>query len=305
MFTTNYHQQYEINLNQNQEEKLEIVKPNLEIGYDIPEEIVFKDGFYIFFSDKNGIQNKLVSGLIKLKTTPANYAKEHTDYYSPEKVGHIWEVKNSKLIKDMIQKVRDYQMVDVLKKSKHYVLPLKDSLIEIVSLGIRVCPTGDFQSPADLMRGKIRAINEQELNWRQFNGPKETYNNRLIRDAIDIKTSNFETCTTPLEEFIFNRDGITMYLDDKDEIRHKLVFRNCKKIELTTIDCANYLTNYYYGWDTYCHILKDDHSGIIRWLKDHTKDAFELEALKYASHFALPLQDNLIEIIAEDVSLYR
>ena len=93
-----------------------------------------------------------------------------------------------------------------------------------------------------------------------------------------------------------------LYLYDKDGIRHKVTFRNCKKIEFTNVDCDRCLTNYY-GFETYRHILEDEKSAIIQKLKEYVKSPSELEKLQHIKHFVLPLQDNLIELVVEDISI--
>lgn len=303
MFTTIYQQPKDIHLDQT--ERVKIIKPDFEIGYDIPENIFFYDhGFDIFVHDKNGESNVLLFNLIDFKTTPAKYAKKHTDYYTPEKIGHILEIENSKLISDMKQKVNDDQMVDVLNKAKHYVLPLKENLIEIVALDINV-EKGEDPKLFSKYSLDTHSHGIKKINWSLFKGPEVVFKDHHIRDAIEVNTSDFETCTTPLEEFKFSGDNLIMYLDDKNYVRHKITFRNCKKIGLTTVDCANHLTNYYYGFETYRHILNDEKSDVIKQLKKYATDSSEFEKLQNVKHFALPLQDNLIEIIAEDISVEK
>ncbi|MBQ2672256.1 MAG: hypothetical protein IJG00_05580 [Clostridia bacterium] len=306
MFTINHQPSYEINLNQIQEGKLEIVNTNFEIGHEFSEEIVFRDRcFNIFFFDKNGNHKKLECYPTKVKTIPAKYIKDYAIYYRPDKMGHIWEVKNSKFIHDMKQRLDDDEaMVDNLNNSKHYILPFKDNLIEIVAVNTKIKTLDTSKTLSDLLLYRsIKSPREQKIiNWSLFKGSEVIFEDHHIQDAIEVKISDFKTCTTPLEEFIFNSNDLIIYLDDKDEIRHKITFKNCKKIEFTNVDCARCLTNYY-GSETYRHILEDEKSAIIQKLKEYVKKPSELEKLQHVKHFALPLQDNLIEIIAEDISI--
>lgn len=131
MFTTNYHQQYEINLGQNQEEKIEIIMPKfktenytfkgLEYGSDIDSTVSI--------SDPSG--KTFTSGLpydIFLKITPYRFA--NPIYYSKENYGHVLEVKNSNIIKG-IDAPPD--MTENLKNARHIVLPLKNAVIEMIT----------------------------------------------------------------------------------------------------------------------------------------------------------------------------
>lgn len=306
MFTISYQQPSYI---QDEKQKIEIVNTGFEIGYEVPEEIVFKDRcFNIFFFDKEGNRKKLECCPTKVKTIPAKYIKDYAVYYRPDKVGHIWEIKNSKFIHDMKQRLDDDEaMVDNLNNSKHYILPFKDNLIEIVAVNTKIetLDTSKALGDSSLYRS-IKSPREQKIiNWSLFKGPEVVFEGHHIQDAIEVKTSDFETCTTPLEEFKFSGDDLVIYLDDKNYVRHKITFRNCKKIEFTNVDCARCLTNYYYGFETYRHILEDEKSAIIQMLKKYTENPLELEKLKYTKHFALPLQDNLIEIVAEDISVEK
>lgn len=305
MFTTSYKQPSYI---QSEEQKIEIIDTGFEIGYNAPEEIVFRDRcFNIFFFDKNGNRKKLEFYPTKVKTIPAKYIKDYAVYYRPDKVGHIWEIKNSKFIHDMKQRLDDEAMIDNLNNSKHYILPFKDNLVEVVAVNtkIKTLDTSKALSDSPLYHSSKSPKEQKIINWSLFKGPEVVFEGHHIQDAIEVKTSDFETCTIPLEEFIFKGNDLIIYLDDKDEIRQKITFKNCKKIEFTNADCACCLTNYYYGFETYRHILEDEKSAIIQKLKEYVKNPSEFEKLQHVKHFALPLQDNLIEVVAGNISIEK
>ena len=131
MFTTNYHQQYEINLGQNQEEKIEIIMPKIKTENYTFKGLEYKDsiGSTVSISDPNEKTQKFILGSeILFKITPSRFA--NPIYYSKENYGHVLEVKNSNIIKG-IDAPPD--MTENLKNARHIVLPLKNAVIEMIT----------------------------------------------------------------------------------------------------------------------------------------------------------------------------
>ena len=90
MFTTVYQQPKDINWVQSQEEKLEIVRPDLNFGSMTSEEVFFyENGFNIDCTDTKGIGHSILFSNIKFKITPSSIAKRNSDYYNYKTIGHI------------------------------------------------------------------------------------------------------------------------------------------------------------------------------------------------------------------------
>ena len=131
MFTTNYHQQYEINLGQNQEEKIEIIMPKIKTENYTFKGLEYKDsiGSTVSISDPNEKTQKFILGSeILFKITPSRFA--NPIYYSKENYGHVLEVKNSNIIKGIDARP---DMTENLKNARHIVLPLKNAVIEMIT----------------------------------------------------------------------------------------------------------------------------------------------------------------------------
>ena len=100
MFTTVYQQPKDMNWGQSQEERLEIVRPDLNFGSMTADEVLVSSALLnINLNDTKNLCHKLKCCYSKFRVVPECVAKQNSNYYSPEKLGYIWEVKNSKLIK--------------------------------------------------------------------------------------------------------------------------------------------------------------------------------------------------------------
>ena len=76
-----------------------------------------------------------VISYIKSSVTPKSFSEDKLDYYKPELMGRMFKINNSNLLRDFIEKTHS-QIVDILKsRTTHYVFPLKDKIIEIITAG--------------------------------------------------------------------------------------------------------------------------------------------------------------------------
>lgn len=290
MFTTiyDYKQQDVATLNEQLKDIVEISSDFKGVISKKLESIVFSRGkFYLVASSENNNgYNRLSSiGYLKFKVVPKQYVKDYSCYYTPDKIGHILEIKNSKFISDLKSKVKDKITIGYLENAKHFIIPLQNTLIELVATNINVEST---KSP--IPKPSLR----HELKNMTFDRKIEV----LWHPIEEFKKSRFETCTTPLEEFVYdsNNNIAKLYIDDdtfENEQRHELTFNKAKKIEFITTDLGRYLT-IYYSPKFLGHILK----------KENSKDT-ELKELGNTSEFVLPLQDNFIKVLAEDISLKK
>lgn len=290
MFTStyNYRQQDATILNEQQKDIVEIASDFNGVISKKLESIVFSRGkFHLVASSENdNSYNRLSSiGYLKFKVVPKQYAKDYSCYYTPDKIGRILEIKNSKFINDIKSKVKDKITIGYLENAKHFIIPLQNTLIELVATNINVETT---KSP--ISKPPLR----HEIKNMTFDKDVE-----ILWHSMDhLKKSRFETCTTPLEEFVYdsNNNIAKLYIDDdtfENEQRHELTFNKLKKIEFITTDLGRYLTNYY-SPKFLGHILK----------KENSKDT-ELKELENTSDFILPLQDNFIKVLAEDIYLKK
>lgn len=310
MFTINHQPSYEINLNQTQEEKLEIVRPDLNFRDITSEEIHFSNnGFSITFNGANGANKTLHFGYLNFKITPFNVAKDNTNYYSPERLGHIWEVKNSKLIKNIFlvsQNEEEYSDLNELLNSagrgiKHYVLPLADTLIEIITWDINDIEINEVKKterllPKNLLYSPKAPI---DIKWKDYVVRSSNGFHKLLSD--------FQFNSTPLETLTYNSSGLEIYLDDPQDRRHKITFKNCLKIDITTEDCHSpFIPEKYFSRNTIGYFLDQiPNSEMIENLKRKTSNPAIIKQLNHSKHFFLPLRDNIIQVIAEDVSVER
>lgn len=108
----------------------------------------------------------------------------------------------------------------------------------------------------------------------------------------------FEIHPTPLEKLTYEGSDIVIEFDDVSEDRIRLIFSPWQAIRVTTIDCFD------------VHVLLFDgrlHRRLLEWrdsewlmalreeLQRHDREATFLD---HASHFVLPFQDNIVEVIA-------
>lgn len=125
-------------------------------------------------------------------------------------------------------------------------------------------------------------------------------------EKIEIFMPELEFETTPLEEIHYDGDNLVMYIDDEHEVRHKITFKNCVTLRLLAYDCAKTVTNYYKkklkpGF----FIMEIKNSNLIKSLKANATNTLELKKLDNVRHFAFPLLSDLIEIVAEDISIEK
>ena len=199
MFTStyNYRQQDATILNEQQKDIVEIASDFNGVISKKLESIVFsRDEFYLFASSENDSSyNRLSSiGYLKFKVVPKQHAKDYSCYYTPEKIGHILEIKNSKFINDIKSKVKDKITIGYLENAKHFIIPLQNTLIELVATNINVETT---ESP--ISKPPLR----HEIKNMTFDKDVE-----ILWHSMDhLKKSRFETCTTPLEEFVYDSNN--------------------------------------------------------------------------------------------------
>lgn len=308
MFTTNYEQPRDINLDQTQEEKLEIVRPDIFLGDKTSEEIYFSDnGFDVTFNSINGIRKNIDCGYINFKLIPADIAKCTTNYYSPERLGHIWEVKNSKLIKNIFKVSKEewkYSDLNELldwagRDIKHYVLPLADTLIEIITWDINDIEINEIKDPKKLLPKNLLYSPKApiDIKWKDYVVRSSNGFHKLLSD--------FQFNSTPLETLTYNSSGLEIYLDDPQERRHKITFKNCLKIDITTADGHSpFIPQKYIDRNTVGYFLDQiPKSEMIENLKGQISSPAILKQLDHSKHFILHLRDNTIQVIAEDISV--
>jgi len=119
-----------------------------------------------------------------------------------------------------------------------------------------------------------------------------------------IVIKDFEIHTTPLEKMSISANSIEIFLDDIKENRIKITAKPYQAIRITTIDCVSsleYKNDYCYRDGRFHrHILEIEDSSLINELKGKASDS---SFLAIARHFVLPLQENIVEIVAYDIKL--
>ena len=87
MFTIAYQQPNDINLGKSQEEKLEIVRPDLNFGSMTADEILISSALLnMNLNDTKNLRYKLKCCYSKVRIVTACIAKQNSNYYSPEKL---------------------------------------------------------------------------------------------------------------------------------------------------------------------------------------------------------------------------
>ena len=118
----------------------------------------------------------------------------------------------------------------------------------------------------------------------------------------NVIMQDFEIHTTPLEQISIDSNSIEILLDDVAENRYKISAKPYQAIKIVTIDCVSsvdYHSDYCFRDGRYHrHILLVENSDFLSTLSEK---ASENSFLKKAKHFVLPLQDNIIELIAYDL----
>ena len=121
---------------------------------------------------------------------------------------------------------------------------------------------------------------------------------------IIVFKKEFEIHTTPLEKIFSDPYSISIEVDDINETRHRLIFKPYVAYRVTSIDCVSSKDFY----NDYCfrdgryhrHILKVENSEWINDLKSKT-GKLNGSFLNQVNHYVLPLQDIVIEVLANDI----
>lgn len=134
------------------------------------------------------------------------------------------------------------------------------------------------------------------------------------KEIIKIIHPNVTIHEVPLEYIKYSDDKIEIFVDSwkpvkprSDKmVRYKITFKGCAQINFLDIDYAYYTKRDYMdkhdGMIGYEHILKIENSKIIKELKKNVSNPHELDKLQ---HFAMHIQDDFVDIIAEDISVER
>lgn len=121
-----------------------------------------------------------------------------------------------------------------------------------------------------------------------------------------VVNKDFEINTTPLEKLVLDVYTIDIELDDVNEKRFNIKVKPYQAMKIVTIDCVSskdYFNEYCFRDGRYHrHILEIEDSEWIKQLKQGLTDK-SATFLDDAKHFALPLQDIVIEFIAKDITI--
>ncbi len=122
--------------------------------------------------------------------------------------------------------------------------------------------------------------------------------------GISVVLPEIEIHTTPLEELFIDSNSITIFFDDINENRYKMIAEPYQAINITTIDCASseYYNFCYRDGIFHRNILQVENSELLCSL---IKRANEKQFLMNSKHYVLPLQDNLIEFLAYDIKIEK
>lgn len=122
--------------------------------------------------------------------------------------------------------------------------------------------------------------------------------------GISVVLPEIEIHTTPLEELFIDSSSITIFFDDINENRYKMIAEPYQAINITTIDCASskYYNFCYRDGIFHRNILQVENSELLCSL---IKRANEKQFLMNSKHYVLPLQDNLIEFLAYDIKIEK
>lgn len=121
-----------------------------------------------------------------------------------------------------------------------------------------------------------------------------------------VVNKDFEINTTPLEKLVLDVYTIDIELDDVNEKRFNIKVKPYQAMKIVTIDCVSskdYFNEYCFRDGRYHrHILEIEDSEWIKQLKQGLTDK-SATFLDDTKHFALPLQDIVIEFIAKDITI--
>jgi len=125
---------------------------------------------------------------------------------------------------------------------------------------------------------------------------------------VEVYDKRFEINTTPLETISVSSNEVTIELDDVKENRHRIKFSPYQAIKVITIDCVSsreYFNDYSFRNGYYQrYILNVDDSEWINALKSKLSDNMA-NFLNESIHYVLPLQENIIEIIAHKINIEK
>jgi len=130
----------------------------------------------------------------------------------------------------------------------------------------------------------------------------------MSESKIKVIMKEFEIHTTPLEELVMCDYKIIVELDDINEKRHKILFKPFQAVKITTVDCTkspDYFNEYSFRngrYQRYILVIEDSD-----WIEQLKKDFTDKRAkfLNEAIHYVLPLQDNIIEIVAHNIEVQK
>lgn len=300
------------------EETLEKVS-DTDFGIMSAEEVFFQGNtFGIIFDDLRGVSHNFSCNNIKLRITPACLAARNTNYYNPKTIGHIWEVKNSRLVAKLLKVAEECtypgdQMRDLMEGLdkggqkhpgvRHYILPLKDHLIEIIASDVGL---NELERPPykDL---SYKPKDPRDLHWRERYVviPEDLRGMSPSKiEGLATKVSDFRFNSTPLERFRYNNSGLEVYADDRSGETYKISFNKCLKVDVMDADVASVMVNEYYRAGGYT-LIEVEGSKLIEELKKDTADPSLIAQLERSKHFVLPMRDNLVEVVAEDISIEK
>ncbi len=118
---------------------------------------------------------------------------------------------------------------------------------------------------------------------------------------------DFEIHTTPLEILSIDPYCVNIELDDVSEKRFTIKASPYQAVRIVTIDCLSsmeYFNEYCFRDGIYHrHILEILESKWVEELRAGLADENAI-FLDNAKHFVLPLQDIVIELIAENITVY-
>ncbi len=122
--------------------------------------------------------------------------------------------------------------------------------------------------------------------------------------GISVVLPEIEIHTTPLEELFIDSTSITIFFDDINENRYKIIAEPYQAINITTIDCASreYYSFCYRDGIFHRHILQVENSELLCSLIKKTN---EKRFLMNSKHYVLPLQDIIIEFLAYDLRIEK
>lgn len=113
---------------------------------------------------------------------------------------------------------------------------------------------------------------------------------------LRVVNSEIEIHETPLEKVVVDFPELSIYFDDINENRWKIVFKPFQGVKLTTIDCFG-VNSLLIDGVYKKFILEDTESKWIQTLKQELKlNDDTADFMKKSHHYIFPFQDNIIEV---------